>query len=60
MTVKEAIEIFNLEQNYTEEEVRAAYKRLMQKNHPDSGGSNYLASQINQAKDILLGELNKK
>ena len=28
--------------------------------HPDKGGSNYIASQLNQAKDILLSELDDK
>ena len=52
----EAIQILGLREGFTKSEITQAHRRLISGIHPDHGGSNFLAAQINQAKDVLLRE----
>lgn len=54
MTRDEALAVLGLKQGATPEDIKTAHKRLMKDFHPDKGGSDYLASKINAAKDVLL------
>ena len=54
MSVEQALEILDLSGRPSRDEIIQAHRRLMQKVHPDRGGSTYLAKQLNEAKRVLL------
>jgi hypothetical protein len=55
MSRAEALAVLGLAEGASEEEIKAAHRRLIQRMHPDAGGSADLAARINRAKDVLLG-----
>jgi hypothetical protein len=42
------------------ERIRARHRALIAQNHPDTGGSDERASELNKARDLLLDDLDKK
>ncbi|RPD60075.1 hypothetical protein L226DRAFT_463234 [Lentinus tigrinus ALCF2SS1-7] len=54
MDRKEALQILGLKRLKTK--LKDAHRQIMLANHPDRGGSPYLASKINEAKDLLEKE----
>lgn len=55
MTRREALLILGVREHAKEEVVKDAHRKIMIANHPDAGGSSYLATKINEAKTMLLG-----
>lgn len=56
MTAQQALKLLGLRTNASRKEIITAHRRLMQKAHPDRGGSVELAAQINEARDVLLNQ----
>ena len=53
MIKREAALILGCSPTANVKKVRDAHKKLMILNHPDRGGSPYMAAKINEAKDFL-------
>lgn len=59
MTLQRAYEILGIDESADRAQVLAAHRRQILNNHPDRGGSDYLAKQINLARDIILAHIKK-
>jgi hypothetical protein len=57
MGVDEAYGYLGLKPGATRDEIHAAHRDLMKRNHPDQGGSTYIAAKLNEAKDVLLKQV---
>jgi hypothetical protein len=56
MTPAEAYQILGLLPGASRADIQSAYRRLLQRLHPDQGGTAYLAAQLNRARDLLLAD----
>lgn len=57
MDIEQALKIFGFDTIPDEAAITQRHRELIQKNHPDRGGSDYLAAQINEARDVLVNNL---
>ncbi len=55
MDREQALAVLGLDAGASAEQVVDAHRRLMQKLHPDRGGTDFLAATLNRAKEVLLG-----
>lgn len=59
MTTEDARRLLGVGPDASLDEIRAAHHRLMQRVHPDNGGSAELATRVNLARDTLVGALTR-
>jgi DnaJ domain len=54
MKLEEAYNYLGLKPGATRDEIHAAHRDQIKRNHPDQGGATYIAAKLNEAKDVLL------
>lgn len=60
MPPAEARRLLGVGDEATLAEIREAHRRLIARVHPDAGGSAELATRVNEARDSLVAELNRR
>lgn len=54
LSLREAASILGVAEDAGEEQINAAWRERMRRNHPDQGGTDAIASLINRARDVML------
>eukprot|EP00568_Trieres_chinensis_P002492 CAMPEP_0183300600 /NCGR_PEP_ID=MMETSP0160_2-20130417/6968_1 /TAXON_ID=2839 ORGANISM="Odontella Sinensis, Strain Grunow 1884" /NCGR_SAMPLE_ID=MMETSP0160_2 /ASSEMBLY_ACC=CAM_ASM_000250 /LENGTH=252 /DNA_ID=CAMNT_0025463045 /DNA_START=117 /DNA_END=875 /DNA_ORIENTATION=- len=54
MTRREAALILGVRESSSAKRIKEAHRKLLILNHPDTGGSTYMAGKINEAKELLM------
>ncbi len=54
MSIAEACRILEVKADASVEEIKAAHRRQMSRQHPDHGGNAYFAAKLNEARDVLM------
>ena len=60
MSLKESYELLGIDENASLEDIIKSHKELIRKLHPDKGGSSYLSARVNEARDIILANKEKR
>lgn len=56
MSRREAFDLLGLKEGASAQEIDLAWRKLMEKIHPDKGGNPALAARLNEARAILKGK----
>ncbi|AZU03837.1 heat shock protein DnaJ-like [Glycocaulis alkaliphilus] len=56
MSLAEARATLGVEPGASHDEIQRAYREMMKKVHPDTGGSGALARRVQMARDLLIGD----
>ena len=59
MSRREAALILGIRESAAKNKVMEAHRKVMMANHPDAGGSPFVSTKVNEAKEVLLGKKTK-
>ena len=56
MSRREAASVLGIRESSTKQQIKEAHRKIMMLNHPDRGGSPFIATKINEASETLSGQ----
>ena len=60
LSLKESYELLGIDENASLEVIIKSHKELIRKLHPDKGGNSYLSARVNEARDIILADRERR